>query len=71
MPCCTSSVFLIYSAHVIPLKRGIYQQRRLGIKNLRLWEYDKRVIGSFRRQFIKVFKEKGLIECDMFIEYAR
>jgi hypothetical protein len=27
---CTSSVFLIYSAHVILLKRRIYQQRRLG-----------------------------------------
>jgi hypothetical protein len=32
------------------------------IENLRLWECDKRVIGTFRRQFIKVFKEKGLID---------
>ena len=32
------------------------------IENLRLWEYDKRVIGNFKRQFIKVFKDKGIID---------
>jgi hypothetical protein len=32
------------------------------IENLRLWDYDKRVIGSLRRQFIKIFKDKGIID---------
>jgi hypothetical protein len=32
------------------------------VENLRLWEYDKRAIGSFKRQFIQVFKDKGIIE---------
>lgn len=32
------------------------------IENLRLWKYDKRVIGTFRRQFIKIFKDKGIID---------
>ncbi len=32
------------------------------IDNLRLWDYDERVIGNFRRQFIKIFKEKGIID---------
>jgi hypothetical protein len=32
------------------------------VEHLRLWEYDKRAIGSFKRQFIQVFKDKGIIE---------
>lgn len=36
--------------------------QRSVIENLRLWVYDKRVIGTFRRQFIKAFKGKGVID---------